>query len=108
MEQTTPQPTQPGQAGTGTIRRAATAAPPVIRTRPEQPLPRVGGPSSLMRMLEGAQTYILSEETLILIEFLAVIAIGIIAFRIVLLPVENLLNALGHAISNLGITKLLK
>jgi hypothetical protein len=108
MEQTTPQPTPPGQPGTGTIRRAATAAPPVIRTRPEQPLPRVGGPSSLMRMLEGAQTYILSEETLILIEFLAVIAIGIIAFRIILPPMENLLNALGRDISNLGITKLLK
>jgi len=103
MEQTTTQ--QPGQPGT-TVRRAATAAPPVIRTRQEAPPVQVRQPSAVTRALEAAQTYILNEETLVLVEFLVVVVIGIVVFRAVLYPMENLMNGLGHAISSLGIGKL--
>lgn len=105
MEQTTPQPGQPGSS----VRRAATAAPPVIRTRQEQqPALRVRRPSSVLRALETIQTYILSEETLILVEFLVVVAIGIFVFAAILHPMESLMTALGHAISGLGLGKLFK
>lgn len=106
MQQT---PTQPGQAGApGSIRRAPTAAPPTIRTREEQPLIRMRRPSSFMNTLEAAQSYVFSEETLILLEFLVVIAIGIVVFRIVLQPMETLVTSISHAISGLGLNKLLK
>ena len=105
MEQTTQQPGQPGTS----VRRAATAAPPVIRTRQESPPPpRVRRPSSVLRALESVQSYVLSEETLILVEFLVVVAIGVFVFAAVLHPMESLMNALGHAISGLGLGKLFK
>lgn len=106
MQQSTQQPGQPG--GPGSIRRAASAAPPVIRTRQEVPTVRVSRPSSMLRWLEAAQTYLLSEETLILVEILVVMAIGIFVFVAVLHPMETLMNDLGRAISNLGLTKLFK
>lgn len=106
MQPTTPQPGQPG--GPGSIRRAPTAAPPVIRTRQEAPLIRVRPPSSFLRLLESVQNYILSEETLILAEVLVVVAIGILVFVNVLHPMETLMDALGKAISGLGLDKLLK
>jgi hypothetical protein len=104
MEQTTQQPGQPGT----TVRRAATPAPPVIRTRQEAPAVHTRRPSGLTRGLEAAQTYILNEETLVLVEFLVVVVIGIVVFRAVLYPMENFMAGLGHAISNLGIGKLFK
>jgi len=104
MEQTTQQPGQPGT----TVRRAATPAPPVIRTRQEAPAVQTRRPSSVMRTLEAAQTYILNEETLVLVEFLVVVVIGIVVFRAVLYPMETFMSGLGHAISNLGLTKLFK
>lgn len=107
MQQQTPaQPGQPG--GPGSIRRAPTTAPPTIRTREEQPLVRVRRPSSFMNTIEAVQSYLFSEETLILLEFLVVIAIGVVVFRIVLQPMETLVTALNHAISNLGLSKLIK
>jgi hypothetical protein len=106
MQQTTPQPGQPG--GPGSVRRAAEAAPPVIRTRQEPPPVQLRRPSSLLRALEVWQSYILSEETLILVEFLVVVAIGIFVFVAVLHPMENLMAALERAIANLGLSKLLK
>ncbi len=105
--QTTQQ--QPGQAGgPGSIRRAATIAPPTIRTRQETPAVQVRRPSSLLRTLEAIQNYILSEETLVLVEFLVVAAIGVIVFVAVLHPMEVLVNNLNQAISGLGLNKLLK
>ena len=104
MEQTTQQPGQPGT----TVRRAATPAPPVIRTRQEAPLVQARRPSQVGRALEAAQPYILNEETLVLVEFLVVVVIGIVVFRAVLYPMENFMAGLGHAISNLGIGKLFK
>ncbi len=104
MEQTTQQPGQPGT----TVRRAATPAPPVIRTRQEAPAVQPRHPSQVLRALEAAQTYILNEETLVLVEFLVVVVIGIVVFRAALYPMESLMNGLGHAIGNLGLTKLFK
>ena len=76
MQQTTPQPGQPG--GPGSVRRPPEAAPPVIRTRQEPGrVVRPRRPSSLLRALEGLQSYILSEEMLILVEFVIVVAIGL-------------------------------
>jgi hypothetical protein len=106
MQPTTPQPGQPG--GPGSIRRAPTAAPPVIRTRQEAPLVQPRRPSAVLRMLEGLQNYILSEETLILVEFLVVVAIGIVVFVAVLHPVETVVDGIGKSISSLGLDKLLK
>ena len=107
MQQTTPQPGQPG--GPGSVRRPPEAAPPVIRTRQEPPpVVRPRRPSAYMRMLEALQSYILSEETLILIEFVIVVAIGLFVFVQVLHPMEGLMQALGRAIANLGLSKLLK
>lgn len=106
MEQTSPPPGQTG--GPGSIRRAATTAPPVIRTRQEAPLVRAPHPNSILRMLESVQTYIFSEETLILVEFLVVVAVGIIVFVNVLHPMESLMSSLGQTISNLGLSKLFK
>lgn len=105
QQQSTTQPGQPG--GPGSIRRAPTAAPPTIRTREEQPVIRVRHPSPILNTLETIQTYLFSEETLILLEFLVVIAIGIVVFRIMLVPMETLMNSIGHAISSLGLNKLL-
>jgi len=106
MQQTTPQPGQPG--GPGSIRRAATPAPPVIRTRQDAPLVQAGSPNSLLRALESIQSYVFSEETLILVEFLVVVAVGIIVFVNVLHPMENLVHNVGQAISGLGLDKLFK
>lgn len=102
MEQTTPQPGQPGTS----VRRAPTSAPPVIRTRQETTLVTPHRPNAALRALEAAQTYILNEETLILVEFLVVIVVGIVIFRAVLYPMETFMDGLGHAISNSSITKL--
>jgi hypothetical protein len=107
MQETTPQPGQPG--GPGSIRRASEAAPPVIRARQDPPpVVRPRRPSSFLRALEGLQSYILSEETLILVEFVIVVAIGLFVFVQVLHPMEGLMQALGRAIANLGLNKLLK
>ena len=106
MQQTTPQPGQPG--GPGSIRRAATTAPPVIRTRQEVPLAPARAPNGLLRALEAVQAYVFSEETLILVEFLVVVAVGIIVFVNVLHPMETLVNNVGQSISGLGLNKLLK
>lgn len=105
MQPTTP----PGQAGgPGSIRRAAATAPPVIRTRQEAPLARPRQPNPYLRVLESVQNYIFSEETLILVEFLVVVAVGIVVFVNVLHPMENLTSALGQTLSNLGLGKLFK
>ena len=107
MQQTTPQPGQPG--GPGSIRRAATTAPPVIRTRQQEaPLVPARAPNGLLRALEAVQAYVFSEETLILVEFLVVVAVGIIVFVNVLHPMETLVNNIGQSISGLGLNKLLK
>jgi len=107
MQQTTPQPGQPG--GPGSVRRASEVAPPVIRARQDPPpVVRPRRPSSLLRALEGLQSYILAEETLILVEFVIVVAIGLFVFVKVLHPMEGLMQALGHAIANLGLNKLLR
>jgi hypothetical protein len=107
MQQTTPQPGHPG--GPGSVRRPPEAAPPVIRARQESaPVMRARRPSSLLRALEGLQSYVLSEETLILVEFVIVVAIGLFVFVQVLHPMEGLMQALGRAIANLGLSKLLK
>jgi len=103
MEQTTPQVGQPGGP-----RRAATVAPPVVRARQEPPVVQVRPPNTFIRVLEGAQAYILSEETLILIEFLVVVVIGIVVFRAVLHPMENFIDGIAKAISSLGLNKLFK
>jgi hypothetical protein len=106
MQQTTPQPEHPGP---GSVRRPPEAAPPVIRTRQEPArVVQPRRPSSLLRALEGLQSYILSEETLILVEFVIVVAIGLFVFVQVLHPMEGLMQALGRAIANLGLSKLLK
>jgi hypothetical protein len=107
MQQTTPQSGQPD--GPGSVRRPPEAAPPVIRARQEPPpMVRPRHPSSLMRVLEGLQSYILSEETLILVEFVIVVAIGLFVFVQVLHPMEGLMQALGRAVANLGLNKLLR
>lgn len=107
MQQTTPQPGQPG--GPGSVRRPPEAAPPVIRTRQEPArVVQPRRPSSLLRALEGLQSYILSEETLILVEFVIVVAIGLFVFVQVLHPMDGLMQALGRAVANLGLNKLLK
>lgn len=105
MEQTTPQPGQPGTS----IRRTPTTAPPVIRTRQEAPPPpRIRQPSVVTRALESAMNYVISEETLTLVQFLVVVAIGIFVFVAVLHPMENLVSSINHAISGLGLGKLFK
>ena len=106
MQQTTPPPGHPG--GPGSVRRPPEPAPPVIRARQEPaPVVRPRRPSSLLRALEGLQSYILSEETLILVEFVIVVAIGLFVFVQVLHPMEGLMQALGRAVANLGLNKLL-
>jgi hypothetical protein len=105
MQQTTPQPGQAG--GPGSIRRAATTAPPVIRTRQEAPIVSPRPPSTFLRTLESLQNYVLSEETLILVELLVVVAVGVIVFVNVLHPAETFVNSVGQLISSLGINKLL-
>ncbi len=102
MEQTTPQPGQPGNS----VRRAASAAPPVIRTRDDGPVPSSRRPNPVLHALEAAQNYILNEETLILFEFLVVVVIGIVVFRAVLYPMETFMEGLGHAVNGLGLSKL--
>ena len=107
MQQTTSQPGQPG--GPGSVRRPPEVAPPLIRTRQEPPsVVRPRRPSSYVRALEALQSYILSEETLILIEFVIVVVIGLFVFVQVLHPMDGLMQALGRAVVNLGLNKLLK
>jgi len=95
-----PQPGQPGGP-----RRAPTVAPPVVRARQEPPVVQVRPPGGLTRVLEQAQSYILSEETLVLIQFLVVVLIGVVVFRAVLHPMENLVESISKAIGSLGIFK---
>jgi hypothetical protein len=61
-----------------------------------------------LRALEGLQSYILSEETLILVEFVIVVAIGLFVFVQVLHPMEGLMQALERAVANLGLRQLLR
>jgi len=60
---------------------AAPAPTPRVRVRmPATPLVRVRRASIIEQMFDGLRNTVLSEETLILMEFLIVAAIGIIAF----------------------------
>jgi|SwirhisoilCB3_FD_contig_31_2144218_length_556_multi_3_in_0_out_0_2 hypothetical protein len=74
---TTPSPIQDDPQG---LPAAPTPAPKVRVRLPATPLVRVRQASFFEQMFDGLRNTILSEETLILMEFLIVAAIGVIAF----------------------------
>lgn len=75
--------------------------PPVVQREPRAAPRAARPPAGWDHLWESAKRYTLNEETLILLEFLIVVTIGLVVAVNIYHPMENFVASLTHAFSKL-------